>query len=63
VLLVRLLDVLVDRRLPLSAHEGVPESRRAAALAPQTAGADRPDPGADDRIGHPARLDHPVDER
>jgi len=34
-----------------------------AALAPQAAGADRPDPGADDRIGHPARLDHPVDER
>jgi hypothetical protein len=63
VLLVGLFDVLGDRRLPQTTDERLPETRRAAALAPEAARADRPDPRTDDRIGHSPRLEHPVDER
>jgi hypothetical protein len=63
VLLVRLLDLLGDRRLAETADEGVLEPRRAAALTPEAARADRPNPGADDLIRHSACLDRPVDKR
>ena len=63
VLLVRLLDLLGDRRGRAAARRTPPSPRAAPALAAQPGRAGGADAGAQQRVGHAARRDQPVDER